>query len=86
MSIAIPVADGLPGIVPDMGVYMNEVRPDNLAEHFARLPEAFFKLLGFAATAQVLGGQLAGDPLGGLGVVPQVGAAGLGRSGGPLLD
>ncbi len=60
ISIAIPVADGLPGIVPDMGVYMNEIRPDNLAEHFSRLPEAFFKLLGFAATAQVLGGHLAG--------------------------
>lgn len=60
ISIAIPVGDGQPAIVPDMGIYLTEVRPENLAEHFQRLPDAFFKLLGVGAVAQVLGAHLAG--------------------------
>lgn len=60
VSIAIPVGDGQPPIVPDMGIYLTEVRPDNLAQHFGQLPDAFFKLLGFGAVTQVLGAHLAG--------------------------
>ena len=59
ISIAIPTG-AQPPLVPDLGVYLTDVRPDNLAEKFAALPDAFFKLLGFGAITQVLGGQLAG--------------------------
>ena len=59
ISIAIPAGDQ-PPLVPDIGVYLTGVQPENLAEKFALLPDAFIKLLGFGAITQVLGGQLAG--------------------------
>jgi LDH2 family malate/lactate/ureidoglycolate dehydrogenase len=59
ISIAIPAGDQ-PPLVPDMGVYLTEVNPGNLAEKFPQMPDAFFKLLGFGAVTQILGGQLAG--------------------------
>lgn len=59
ISIAIP-AGTQPPLVPDMGIYLTEVNPGNLAEKFPLMPDAFYKLLGFGAVTQVLGGQLAG--------------------------
>jgi LDH2 family malate/lactate/ureidoglycolate dehydrogenase len=59
ISIAIP-AGTEPPIVPDMGIYLADVNPGNLAEKFPQLPDAFYKLLGIGAVAQVLGAQLAG--------------------------
>ena len=59
ISIAIPAGEQ-PPLVPDLGVYLTEVTPDNLAEKFSLMPDAFFKLLGFGAVTQILGGQLAG--------------------------
>ncbi len=59
LSIAIP-AGGQPPIVPDMGIYLTEVRPETLAEKFPLLPDAFYKLLGIGAVTQVLGCHLAG--------------------------
>jgi LDH2 family malate/lactate/ureidoglycolate dehydrogenase len=59
ISIAIP-AGAQPPIVPDMGVYLTEVNPGNLAERFSQMPDAFYKLLGFGAVTQILGAQLAG--------------------------
>lgn len=59
ISIAVPAGDQ-PPLVPDLGVYLTEVTPDNLPEKFALMPDAFFKLLGFGAVTQVLGALLAG--------------------------
>ncbi|MBN2449211.1 MAG: Ldh family oxidoreductase [Lentisphaeria bacterium] len=59
ISIAIPAGDQ-PGIVPDMGIYLTEITADTLGERFALLPDAFTKLLGFAAVTQVLGAHLPG--------------------------
>ena len=59
ISIAIPTGSQ-PPIVPDMGVYITQVNADNLGQMFPLMPDAFFKLLGFGAITQILGGQLAG--------------------------
>jgi LDH2 family malate/lactate/ureidoglycolate dehydrogenase len=59
ISLAIPTGDQ-PPIVLDMGSYFSNLNSQNLPELFAQIPDAFFKFLGIAAFAQVLGAVLAG--------------------------
>ena len=63
MSFAIP-AGAEPPLVLDMGCRVPRTRDDEeFRELFARMPSTFFKFLGLASVAHVLGGVMAGITL-----------------------